>query len=204
MLCIFLLRDVFESLKCCLDLQLSSLLDCIHFYVFSLKNCFLSSSTASRQILNKQLSIEPLGLIFSTNLIASSIHQAIWNLSRQLFDRFSIHRESFYLADSCSIAVQSIEVFLLSTDSICRDLVLDRSSIHRAVISLNSFNAKSVFTFSYLSRQKSYLSPSKHSFLSQNSLPTRFSALSKIKSLGKLSKSFTLHAFHLDLGFGFS
>ena len=30
----FLLRDVFESLKFCLDLWLSSLLDCIHFYVF--------------------------------------------------------------------------------------------------------------------------------------------------------------------------
>ena len=52
MLCIFLLRDTSESLKCYLDLWLSSLLDCIHFCVFflSLKNCFLSNSTDPRQI----------------------------------------------------------------------------------------------------------------------------------------------------------
>ena len=34
MLDIFLLRDVFKSLKCCLDLWLNSLLDCIHICVF--------------------------------------------------------------------------------------------------------------------------------------------------------------------------
>ena len=52
MLCIILLRDIFESLKCWLDHWLSSLLVCIHFFVFflSLKNCFLSSSIASRQL----------------------------------------------------------------------------------------------------------------------------------------------------------
>ena len=32
----FMLRDVFESLKCCLDLSLSSMLDCIHICVFLL------------------------------------------------------------------------------------------------------------------------------------------------------------------------
>ena len=36
MLCIFLLRDVFESFKCCLELWLSRLLDCIHFCIFPL------------------------------------------------------------------------------------------------------------------------------------------------------------------------
>ena len=36
----FLLRDVFESLKCCLDLWSSSMLDCIHIFGFLfLKNC---------------------------------------------------------------------------------------------------------------------------------------------------------------------
>ena len=41
MLDIFLMRDVFESLKCCLDLWLSSMFDCIHVVFFSsLKNCF--------------------------------------------------------------------------------------------------------------------------------------------------------------------
>ena len=34
MLDIFLLRDVFESLKCCLDLWLSNMVDCIHICVF--------------------------------------------------------------------------------------------------------------------------------------------------------------------------
>ena len=37
----FLLRDNFESLKCCLDRWLSSMLDCIHICGFLfLKNCF--------------------------------------------------------------------------------------------------------------------------------------------------------------------
>ena len=37
----FLLRDVFESLKCCVDIWLSSILDCINVCVFLfLKNCF--------------------------------------------------------------------------------------------------------------------------------------------------------------------
>ena len=34
MLDIFLLRDFFESLKCRLDLWLSSMLDCVHICVF--------------------------------------------------------------------------------------------------------------------------------------------------------------------------
>ena len=57
MLCIFLLKDVFESLTCWLDLCLSSLLVCIHLYEFflSLKNCFLLNSTASQQILDSFL-----------------------------------------------------------------------------------------------------------------------------------------------------
>ena len=47
----FLLRDVFKSLKCCLDLWLSGLLDCIHICVFlHFEKLFLSSSTASWQI----------------------------------------------------------------------------------------------------------------------------------------------------------
>ena len=33
----FLWRNVFENLKCCLDLWLSSMFDCIHFSVFLIK-----------------------------------------------------------------------------------------------------------------------------------------------------------------------
>ena len=49
MLDIFLLRDVFKSLKCCLALWLSSMLDCINLYVFHfLEKLF--SFLASRQL----------------------------------------------------------------------------------------------------------------------------------------------------------
>ena len=51
MLDIFLLRDVFESLKCCLDLWLSSLLNCIHLCVFLFfEKLFLHILIASRQL----------------------------------------------------------------------------------------------------------------------------------------------------------
>ena len=40
----FLLRDVFESIKCCLDFWLSSMFDCIHICVFLLfEKLFLSN-----------------------------------------------------------------------------------------------------------------------------------------------------------------
>ena len=75
MLCIFLLRDVFESFKCCLDFWLSSLLDYIHIYVFPLfeKPIFIKLDSFSID-LNRQLSIEPIGLLFSIDLNTSSIH----------------------------------------------------------------------------------------------------------------------------------
>ena len=42
----FLMRDDFESLKCCLDHWLYNMLDCIHICVFLfLKNCFKATST---------------------------------------------------------------------------------------------------------------------------------------------------------------
>ena len=71
----FLLRDDFESLKCCLDLWLSSLLDCIYFCVFLLEKLFLSSSSASRQILDRFVSIEPLFLLVSIEVNGISIHR---------------------------------------------------------------------------------------------------------------------------------
>ena len=61
MLCIFLLRDVFESLTCCLNLWLSNLLDCIHFRVIPLfEKLFLSNSTTSQQILTDSYLSRPL------------------------------------------------------------------------------------------------------------------------------------------------
>ena len=61
----FLLRDDFESLKCCLDLWLSSMFNCIHLCFFSsLKNCFVHFSTTSSFLSTARLSIEPLDLPF--------------------------------------------------------------------------------------------------------------------------------------------
>ena len=90
----FMLRDVFESLKCCLDLWLSSMLDCIQICVFLFfEKLFLSNLDSFLIALDKQAiyrdpsafsyrildspqylvrSIEKL----SVSLIATSIHRA--------------------------------------------------------------------------------------------------------------------------------
>ena len=91
MLDIFLLRDVFESLKCFLDLWLSSLLDCIHFCVFLFfeKLFFIKLDSFSTN-LDRWLAIETLGLLFSTDLNAPSIHRSFLEFvsiaSRQIPD----------------------------------------------------------------------------------------------------------------------
>ena len=67
MLNIFRVERFFESLKCCLDLWLSSMLDCIHICVFlSLEKLFLSNLDS---FLIDKLSIKTLQLF----LIAFSI-----------------------------------------------------------------------------------------------------------------------------------
>ena len=80
MLCIYVER-CFESLICCLDLWLSSLLVAFIFMCFSsLEKTFFfklnSFSTDSRQILDRFLSIEPFFLF-----------------SRQILDRLLIHQD---------------------------------------------------------------------------------------------------------------
>ena len=74
MLCIFLLRDVFESFKCCLDFWLSSLLDYIHICVFPLfeKPVFIKLDNFQ----TNNYPSRPLGFFFSTDLNASSIHRS--------------------------------------------------------------------------------------------------------------------------------
>ena len=76
MLDIFLLRDDFDSLKCCLDLWLSSMLDCIHICDFLfLKNYFRAISIAVGHLLIARLSIEPLELPLLIVVITISIHR---------------------------------------------------------------------------------------------------------------------------------
>ena len=162
MLCIFLLRDVFESFKCCLDFWLSSLLDYIHICVFPLfeKPVFIKLDSFSID-LNRQLSIEPIGLLFSIDLNASSIH---WNFlefvsitSRQildplikflpgLLDSFSIHW-GIFAVNRFSIAPRQINLSRISARQI-----LDRSLIHRDAFSLNSFSTISDFIYLILSQ----------------------------------------------------
>ena len=127
----FLLRDVFESLKYCLDIWLSSIFDCIHICAFLFfEKLFLSISTASRYHSTTFNLSSPFFLLVSTKVItisihrdvstkviAISIHQNFWTLSRSLFDRFSIHRETFCLADRSSTGSRSIEVGFCSIAS---------------------------------------------------------------------------------------
>ena len=141
MLCIFLSRDDFESLKCWLDLWLSSLLVCIHFCVFLpfLKNCFLSSSTAFRRIFDPSnhygICVDSLSTdsrsIEKVSIYRLLIHQGIFAV-----DRFSIAPRQIYL----------------SRISVWQNL--DRSSTRQDAFSLNSFSTKIKSHFFYLSPQK--------------------------------------------------
>ena len=85
----FLLRDVFEGLKSCFDLWLSSLLDCIQFYVFLLfeKLFFVKLDSFS---IDSYL-LRPLDYFFLTDLIAFLIHQTFLEFfliaSRQILDQ---------------------------------------------------------------------------------------------------------------------
>ena len=107
----FLLRDVFESLICCLDLWLSSFLDCIYACVFIFfEKLFLSNLDSSS---TPRLSIE----LFSCFL----------SQSRHLSITRSIDRESFCPLNSFLIYVQSIEVGFCSIAS--RHLSIHRDSL---------------------------------------------------------------------------
>ena len=177
MLCIFLLRDVFESLTCCLYLWLSSLLNCNHFCVFPLfeKPVFIKLNR-SRQI---------------------AIYRDPWtsflNRSYLIFDPSNLSGICLnsFLTDSRSIEKVSIQPIAsrqlfdpsryfcrrqILNRYICRELVLDRSLIHRDTFSLNSFSVKIIFISLILSRQICVFSPPKHFFLSLNLKPTWISA----------------------------
>ena len=91
---IFLIRDDFRSLKCCLDHWLYSMLDCIYICVFLiLKNCFYIISIAAGHLSIVRLSIELFNFFLSH--------------SRQLLDSCLIHRDTFWLLDS-SLTATSI------------------------------------------------------------------------------------------------
>ena len=92
-----LLRNIFESLKYCLDPWLSCMLDCIHICVFPLlKNCFKATSTDPRHLSIPGLSVE----LFSCFL----------SQSRHLSIARWIDRESFSPLNSSSTDPRSIEL----------------------------------------------------------------------------------------------
>ena len=63
---IFLLRDVFESLKCCLDPWLCCMLDCIYICGFSfLKNYFKATSIDPRHLSTLGLFVELFSFFLS-------------------------------------------------------------------------------------------------------------------------------------------
>ena len=110
----FLLRDVFESLKFCWDLWLSSLFDCIHFCVFLFfEKLFLSSSTAFQQISTDSRLSRPAFLDRSYCIFDPSKY-------------FGICLDSF-LIDSRSIEIFCSRQILDNTSTnICQELVLDK------------------------------------------------------------------------------
>ena len=161
MLCIYVER-CFESLICCLDLWLSSLLVAFIFMCFSsLEKTFFfkldSFSTDSRQILDRFLSIEPFFLFSRQILDRLLIHQDFQVSSQQNLDSFLIHRRKFLSSlstrqhlDRPSIhrdfwvsfryRDQSFSIDRSSTATrqiiFCRDLVLNKSSIESSIESL--------------------------------------------------------------------
>ena len=109
---LFLLRDVFERLTCWLDLCLSSLLVCIHLFVFflSLKKLFFIK--LDRFSTDSYLS-SPLDF-FSRQIL---LHFWSIKLSGLCLDRFLIYQETFCLADRFSTESWSIKELFPSTNS---------------------------------------------------------------------------------------
>ena len=174
------------------------MLDCIHFSVFLFfekphLDSFSIDSYPSR----------PLDCFSRQILTHFRSIKAFWNLSWLLLDKFSIHRETFFLS-FYMIVVQSIEVLLSSTDAwqhldrfICRALVLD-SSWHLfnplRFVFLYIASTWFLFHFSPISLDINSLFSPKHfsPTLSPSPLDGMISFL-----------SFIMHFIHLDLGFWF-
>ena len=115
----FLLRDDFESLKCCLDLWLYSMLDCIHICVFHIsRNCF---EKLSRHLLNTLLSVELLKFFF-LNTISTP--------PRYLLDRLTKLLHHRQLLNTCWIDRASV----LDSDSLLLVSFLDTSTIEDQIL----------------------------------------------------------------------
>ena len=135
-----MLRDVFKRLKCCLDLWLNSMFDCIHICIFLfIEKLFLSNIDSSLTPFDTWLIYQALQLPF----IAISIASRSIEISRFLLDTFLtaslIYRAKFLCILFARYILNPLRhSFTVNKSSIaprylhfCRDLVLDRSSIYR-------------------------------------------------------------------------
>ena len=109
------MRDDFKSLKCCLDLWLSNMLDCIHIYVcLFFEKLFLSNLDSFSIPLDSQAIYQAFCVFF---IVVSTISRQILDLSRnflsaqQMLDSYSIHR-GWLLLDNFSTASRSVEILL--------------------------------------------------------------------------------------------
>ena len=94
----FLLREDFKSLKCCLDLWLSSMLNCIHVCVFLFfEKLFLS---------NLDSCWTPLDSYDIYRALSASFYHILYS--------FSIHRETFWMLDSFLIHRDPLSCIIFS------------------------------------------------------------------------------------------
>ena len=107
MLCIYVER-YFESLICCLDVCLSSLLVAFISMCFSSKNLISSSLATSRQIPDKFSFYRAFFLFCQQHLNKFSIHRDFWVSSRQNLNSFFDPTSQISLLSVCSIDSQQI------------------------------------------------------------------------------------------------
>ena len=150
------------------------MLDCIHFSVFLFfekphLDSFSIDSYPSR----------PLDCFSRQILTHFRSIKAFWNLSWLLLDKFSIHRETFFLHDSCSIHRGSFVVDRCLTAP--RQIYLSSISAWQLLTPLQSIEIRvsiysfSVISFSFLSdfsRHKLSLFSPKHFSLNPFTFPT--------------------------------
>ena len=112
MLCFFLLRDVFESLKYWLDLWLSSLF--VAFISICFSSLWKTAFYQARQLLDRSSTAFYLSSLLNFFYQQKITQIRSIEISGVLLNRIStassIHRETFYLADRSSIDSRSIEV----------------------------------------------------------------------------------------------
>ena len=197
----FLLRDVFERLKCCLDPWLSCIFDCIHVCVFLfLENWFLAISIDPWHLLDTWLICRALKLFLiaistPSRQLGGSIKKVPGSLiaSRQLVDWSSFfNRVWWILPQHLSTAT--------SVDALTFDTFLDTSR-HLYLSSFTDLLYKGSVRFpSHFSRSLSRqicLFTSQNTLSDSKSLSKCFSRFFKFfSSFGKFLFSH-LHAFHV-------